>query len=264
MAANGIEAASALCVITAADIEFKTVAQLLSARTPSVENGLQVLRGCYGKREVTLLKTEIGAVGFAEKLRAHLARHHYAALIVIGLAGALDPALRTGDVVVYDCCLDGRSDSQKETLHQEKRASFFCNADITQMLFEELNRQGLHCLRHTGISVAHVVIEAQQKLALHAQTKAAAVDMETYLVLAAIADLQLPIAAVRVVMDEAVSDLPDFNAGLDVAGRVRLRPMLRALGAKPRATLTFLLTLQSALRNLDQVTRVVLAGLNSR
>jgi nucleoside phosphorylase len=261
MAANGIEAAGALCVVTAADIEFKTVARLLSAGTPSIENGLQMLRGWYGKREVTLLKTEIGANGFAEKLRAHLAHHQYVALIVIGLAGALDPALRTGDVVVYDRCLPGGSESQKEN---EKSAQFFCNAELTQVLFEELGRQRLRCLRHIGLSVAHVVIDARQKFTLYAQTKAGAVDMESYLVLAAVAELQLPCAVVRVVMDEAASDLPDFNAGLDAAGRIQLWPTLQALVARPRATLTFLLTLQPALCKLDQVARAVLTGLNSR
>lgn len=264
MAANGIKTVDALCIVTAADIEFKTVAKLLPGGKPTVEGGLQMLRGRYGVREVTLLKTEIGAVGFAEKLQAHLAHHHYAALIVIGLAGALDPALRTGDVVVYDRCLDGRDLSQMSSLNTGKCGEAFCNTELTQLLSEAFNQRGLLGQRHTGLSVARVVIEARQKQALFQQTKAAAVDMETYLVLAAIADLQLPSAAVRVVMDEAASDLPDFNAGLDVAGGVRLWPMLRALVARPRATLTFLLTLRPALRNLDRVAQVFLAGLNSR
>ena len=95
MAANAIEAADALCVITAADIEFKTIARMLSGGSSTVEDGLQILRSQHDTRAVTLLKSEIGAVGFAEKLRAHLMRHPYKALLVIGLAGALDPARGT-------------------------------------------------------------------------------------------------------------------------------------------------------------------------
>ena len=252
MAANATEAMGALCVITAADIEFNTVAKLLSAHAVTIEDGLQVLRGGHNGRAITLLKTEIGAVGFAEKLRVHLAHDQYAALVVIGLAGALDPALRTGAVVVYDGCLDGLG------------AETFCDQELARQLFEAFNRQGLSCQRGTGLSVARVVIEARQKLTLHQQTKAGVVDMETSLVLTTVADLRLPCAAVRVVMDEAANDLPDFNAGLDATGRVQLWPTLRALAARPRATLAFLLTLRPALRRLDQVARAILTGLDSR
>jgi nucleoside phosphorylase len=264
MAANAIEAADALCVITAADIEFKTIAKLLSGGRSTVEDGLQILRSQHGAREVTLLKSEIGAVGFAEKLRAHLVHHPYKALVVIGLAGALDPALRTGDVVLYDRCLDGRDLPQPTFLHNRKCSEAFCNAELTQRLLESFNQQELPCQCHSGLSVERVVIKAQQKRALYEQTQAGAVDMETYLILAAVADFKRPCAAIRVVMDEAASDLPDFNAGLDMAGRVQLWPTVLALAASPRTTLTFMLTLRPALRNLERVARAVFKALNSR
>ena len=271
MNANGVETSGGLCVITAADIEFKTVAKLLPASTPVAENGVRVLRGHYGERQVTVLKTEIGAVGFADRLRAHLAQSGYAALVVIGLAGALDPALRTGDVVLYDHCLDGRK--LEAAVHGGKLESssvpeaigkISCDTGLGQKLFAGLGKQGLHCLRGTGLLVARVVIEAGQKRALYEQTKAVAVDMESYLVLATATEFRLPCAAVRVVMDEAATDLPDFNAGLDAVGRMRVWPTLRALAGRPRATLQFLGTLNPALRNLTHATQAVFNLLNSR
>ena len=87
-------------------------------------------------------------------------------------------------------------------------------------------------------------------------------DMESYLVLTVAEERQLPCLTVRVIMDEAASDLPDFNAGLDTAGRVKLAPTLRALVARPRATASFLLALQPALRSLEQAARVVLRHSN--
>lgn len=267
MAANAIEALGALCVITAADIEFKLVAKLLSAARPTVEQGLQLVRGQAGVRPVVLLKTEIGAVGFAEKLRTHLAENQYAALVVIGLAGALDPTLKTGDVVLYDRCLDGRGRSAavpQNIAHVEKRACIPCDVQFGKLLFERIGGQGLRCQRATGLSEERVVTEADQKHAFYEQTQASAVDMETYLVLATVAEFKLPCTAVRVVMDEAASDLPDFNAGLDAAGRVQLWPTLWALVARPRATLTFFRSLRPALRNLERATRAVFQALNSR
>lgn len=271
MTATGVEAVSDLCVITAADIEFKTVAKLLHAGTPTVENGLKVLRGRYSARQVTLLKTEIGASGFAEKLQTHLAQNHYAALLVFGLAGALDPVLRTGDVVLYDRCLDGRK--LEAALRRGKLESRSMTEvvggipgddSLGQKLFEGFGKQGLRCQRGAGLLVARVVIESQQKQALYAHTNAAAIDMETYLVWAVAAEFQLPCAAVRVVMDEAASDLPDFNAGLDDTGRMRLWPTLRALAARPRATVHFLGTLRPALRHLTRAAEAVFQACDSR
>ncbi len=264
MTANGAEALGGLCVITAADIEFNTVAKLLAAAAPTVENGLKVLRGRYGARQVALLKTEIGAVSLAGKLREHLAQNHYAALLVIGLAGALDPALQTGDVVLYDRCLDGRKLEAALLGGNLESRSIHCDDVLGQKLFEGLSKQGLRCCRGAGLLVERVVIEARLKQALREQTMAAAVDLETYLVMAAAAEFQLPCAAVRVVLDEAASDLPDFNAGLDAAGRMRLWPTLRALAKRPRAALKFLLTLRPALRNLTRAAEAVFKVLNSR
>ncbi len=272
MTVNEIEAPGSLCVITAAGIEFKTVAKLLLAGTPTDENGLKVLRGRFGARQVTLLKTEIGAAGLAEKLQAHLAQNHFAALVIIGLAGALDPALRTSDVVLYDRCLDGRKleaawrdgKFEKRSTSEASGGGIPCDDALGQKLFEEFGKQGLRCQRGAGLLVERVVIEARLKQALHEQTEAAAVDMETYLVLAATAEFQLPCAAVRVMLDEAASDLPDFNAGLDAAGRVQLWPTLRALARRPHATLQFLRTLRPALRNLTRAAEAVFNVLNSR
>ncbi|MBI1764699.1 MAG: hypothetical protein HYR56_25015 [Acidobacteria bacterium] len=270
MTASGVEAPGDLCVITAAVIEFKTVAKLLSADAPISEDGLQVLRGRYGAQKVTLLKTEIGAVGFAEKLQAHLAQNHYAALLVIGLAGALDPRLRTGDVVLYDRCLDGRKleaawrAGKLEGFLINEQDGIPCNERLGQKLFERCSERGLPSQRVAGLLVERVIIEAQQKRALFERTQAATVDMETYLVWAAAAEFHLPCAAVRVVMDEAASDLPDFNAGLNRTGQWRLWPMLHVLLVRPRVTFQFLRTLRPALQSLTQVSRVVFSLLSSR
>ena len=226
-------------------------ADLLTNGALTDEAGLKVLRGQAGARPVAVLKTEIGAAGFADKLRAHLTSNQYAALVVIGLAGALDPQLRTGDVVIYDRCLS-----------ETNETCLCCAALLSEQLLETLRAQGLNCRRGTGLLMERVIIEAQHKLALHQRTQAVAVDMESYLVLAA-AD-SIPCAVVRVVMDEAASDLPDFNAGLDATGQVRLAPTLWALAARPRATLQFLRSLRPALHSLERAAHAVLHATASR
>jgi len=250
-----------VCVITAADIEFKNITKLLTGALTQVELRLKVCRGRFNGLAVTVLQTEIGAPRFAERLQDHLSIFNYDALLVIGLAGALDPALRTGEVVIYDRCLDGRgaearlqNRSKENPLACDEIARNACDARLAQKLFEVLNKRGLHCVRGAGALVERIVIDAQTKLELGRQLRAAAADMESYLVLAAVAEAQLPCAVLRIVLDEASSDLPDFNAALGQDGRMELRLVLQAMRARPLSTLHFLRSLRPALRALRQVT----------
>jgi nucleoside phosphorylase len=250
-----------VCVVTAADIEFKSVIKLLTGALTQLELRLKVCRGRFKGLAVTVLQTEMGAPKFAERLQDHISIFDYDALLVIGLAGALDPALRTGEVVIYDRCLDGRdaearlqNRSRENPSARDEIASISCDATLTQELFEALTKQGLRCVRRPGALVERIIIDAQTKLELGRQLRVAAVDMETYPVLAAVADYQLPCAVLRIVLDEAASDLPDFNAGLGKDGRMELGPLLQAMRARPLATLHFLRSLRPALRALRQTT----------
>jgi nucleoside phosphorylase len=265
-----------LCVVTAAAIEFKTVAKLLRDTAPVASTGLPALRGRFGNIQVALLKSEIGAPGFAEQLQHHLAANRYEAVVVIGLAGALEPSLKTGDLVIYDCCLDARgvkANLPESSLNRNREnprtrdefASIPCDAKLGEQLFAAIRQAKLRCRQGAGVLVKRVVTEARQKAALYQRTQAAAVDMETWLVLAAVAQASpVPCAALRVVLDEAASDLPDFNAGLDAAGQLRLGPTLRALAAQPLASGRLLKSLRPALRSLERAAAVTLTCLSSR
>jgi nucleoside phosphorylase len=264
-----------LCVVTAASIEFKTVAKLLHGAKQSFSAGLPTRLGHFGCSEVTLLKSEIGAPGFVKKLQCHVAANRYDALLIIGLGGALDPSLKTGDVVIYDRCLDARlvernlpaffPNNRKISPPRDEFASIPCNATLGGQLLRAVQQSGLRSKRGAGALVERVITKAHQKELLSQQTQALAVDMETWLVLAALAPVtSLPCAAFRVVLDEARSDLPDFNTGLSAAGQMRCWPTLRALAARPRASGQFLFSLLPALRSLKQATQAVLTGLANR
>src|SRR5215813_15506889 len=144
MSETGAAGFTDLCLVTAVGIEFKIAAGLLTAKSFSEEPPLEgrrpclrgptqehldepgrqgrlpskgfsegprlkICRGQFGARRVTVLQSEMGAVGFADRLVEHLADNRYDALIVAGLAGGLDPKLRVGDAVLYDLCYDARA-----------------------------------------------------------------------------------------------------------------------------------------------------------
>ncbi|MEK7833274.1 MAG: hypothetical protein AAB401_19445, partial [Acidobacteriota bacterium] len=86
-----------ICLVTAVDIEFKTAITLLSQSVLLTESKYKICRGVIGDRRITVLQCGMGARGFAEWLSHHLKNNSYEALIVAGLAGGLNPKLKTGD-----------------------------------------------------------------------------------------------------------------------------------------------------------------------
>jgi adenosylhomocysteine nucleosidase len=120
-------------------------------------------------------------------------------ILSVGFCGALDPALRIGDIVVSGEVPKGVGAS-------------FVQGDV--------------------VSVDRVAITAQNKRELREATGASVVEMESAAVAQRARDWNIPFGCVRVVSDAAGEDLPlDFNRYRDADGRFeRTRIALAALG----------------------------------
>ena len=246
-----------LCIVTAVDVEFDAAARLLASPPRAEENGLQVCRGRRGDRRVTLLKTGMGARGFAPRLRAHLAADPADAVLVAGLAGALAPDLAAGDLVLYDRCLDARNERELAP-GRDEIASIVMDDALPDILAALFHTAGQRVRVAPGITVGEVLVTAQAKLALGARHRAAAVDMETFEIAVACREQGIPFAALRVVSDEAGQDLPDFNRAYDAAGRVLPAQMAAALLARPAVTARFLRQLRPVMRSFRNALTVAL------
>jgi nucleoside phosphorylase len=243
-----------LCVVTAVDVEFNIAAKLLSDRSVTEMGRMKICRGRFGGRRVTVLQSQIGADGFADRLSGHLADNRHDALIVAGLAGGLDPELRAGDTVIYDCCYDARALNGNQASAPSPGESGRVAGDeaLSNRLFEALLAADVSCVRGAGVTVNRIVTESKDKVALIAGYGAAAVDMETYEVIRVCERFGMPAAAFRVISDEAGRDLPDFNRAYEADGRMIRRRMAAAMFARPAASLRFLLGLWRALPSLRE------------
>jgi len=119
-------------------------------------------------------------------------------VVSIGFCGALDPALRIGDIVVSG------------EVPEELGASFV-QGDV--------------------LSLDRVAITAAEKGELRASTQAAVVEMESAAVARKAREWEMPFGCVRVVSDVADENLPlDFNRYRDADGRFsRTRIALAAM-----------------------------------
>jgi hopanoid-associated phosphorylase len=135
------------------------------------------------------------AVALAQKLEA--LHGDITGVISIGLGGALSPHLKVGDVVIADQVFhDGRLGSGSETWR--------CDNGWRVRLAARL------ALAHQGpVAGSDVIVDsAEAKAALYLKTGALAVDMESQVAARFAAARGLPLAALRVISDDARHVLP--------------------------------------------------------
>jgi adenosylhomocysteine nucleosidase len=142
-------------------------------------------------------------------------------VISFGVAGGLDPALKSGDVVVATEVMAGT-----------------CRWPAAAALSDELIAGaglGRQRVTRAGLAGVEQVVAAQAgKAVLRSQTGAAAVDMESHIAAAYAADASLPFAALRVISDPATRALPALATNaIKPNGDIDLRKVLRGVARNP-------------------------------
>jgi adenosylhomocysteine nucleosidase len=142
-------------------------------------------------------------------------------IISTGFCGALDPALRVGDIVV-------RNDSRVQS--------------------------GMPFVRGQILSTDRVAVSAEEKRGLRARTGALALEMEAAAAARKAVEWAVPFHCIRVVSDTAEADLPlDFNLYRDREGHFsRVRIAVAAM-ARPFSVMPALLEFDRNCRRAAEV-----------
>lgn len=249
----------ALCVVTAIEIEFKTVSQALVERNFSSQGRFACCRGRAGANQVTVFRSEMGAGEFVPWLAGHLADHPYDALLVLGLAGGLRPWLKPGDTVIYDRCLKA-ANFKENPFTREENASIACDSRLVLNLVQTIKQQGIQeIVVGAGITVDEVIADPLEKQRLGDRSDALAVDMESFALLRVARQAGIPAGAVRVISDDATTEMPDFSRAMTPAGHIRPWAMARITGERPLVMARFLRTVRPALAAFKVAARATLA-----
>jgi hopanoid-associated phosphorylase len=158
--------------------------------------------------------------GDSESLAAKLNALHgdIRGVISIGLAGALSPLLKVGDVVIADRVMTGLE-------------TWDCHETWRVRLTSRLP------LAHQGqLFGSDVIIEnAETKSGLHQATGALAVDMESQIAARFAASRNLPLAGLRVISDDATHVLPPAAlVAMKPDGRIAIGRVLGSLLRRPQ------------------------------
>jgi hopanoid-associated phosphorylase len=142
-------------------------------------------------------------------------------VISFGVAGGLDPTLRCGDVVVAT-----------EVLAGDDR--WLTGLALNEALIARVAMGRRRVVRGGLAGAEQVVVHRSVKAALHLETGAAAVDMESHIAAAYASEAGLPFAALRVISDTASRALPELAlAAIKPNGAIDLRKVLRGVARNP-------------------------------
>ena len=162
-------------------------------------------------------------------------------VISFGVAGGLDPTLRSGDIVVATEVLAGDT-------------RWMTGLALNEEVIANVALGSRRVVRGGLAGAEHVVVGRAVKAALHLETGAAAVDMESHIAAAYAAEAGLPFAALRVISDPASRALPALARGaIKPNGAIDLRKILRGIARNPstlRALVSTGIDFNRALRSL--------------
>ena len=162
-------------------------------------------------------------------------------VISFGVAGGLDPALKSGDIVVATEVMAGD-------------ARWLAGLALNDELVARLALGRRRVVRGGLAGVEQVIGARAGKAALWSETGAAAVDMESHIAAAYAEESGLPFAALRVISDPASRALPAIAmSAIKPNGDIDLRKVLRGVARNPmslRALVSTGIDFNRALRSL--------------
>ncbi|MDP2673463.1 MAG: hypothetical protein Q8Q00_00980 [Dehalococcoidia bacterium] len=213
-----------IAIFAAMDAELAGLARRLSARERETIGGQRVVRGRCGGADVLVCRTGIGE-RVEGAMRAVLERYEASSVISAGVAGALDPDLRAGDLVLCEAVVFG-PDPQAPAVLSDAR--------LLEAAASAAARAGLRARRGRSLTVDGIVGDPAAKADLRRSTGADVVEMESYRAGRIAGEKGLPFLAARVVLDEAAHPLPELPGIVAPDGSTRMWTVLPYLVRHPQ------------------------------
>ncbi len=177
--------------------------------------GFRLYRGKLKSKDTLLVQTGMGRQRAENATQFVLERYPVTAIISLGFAGALNPELRIGDVVVCST-LYGQTGSGQEK-QDEPCAP---DANLLSLASQGAGDRATRFHLGSGVTVLQLNASTQKMQGLSETYHADIVDMESYWIARIASARQIPFIAIRSISDNMQSSVQPFDRILDSDGEL--------------------------------------------
>lgn len=202
-------------IIGAMEEEIRRLKERLSQAEIVKRGKFEIISGCLGNHEVHLIKSGIGKVN-ASISTVLLIQHCQPDVIInTGSAGALDPGLKVGDIVISQALryhdVDVTSFNYELGQMAGMPAEYYPNPLLVRKAQEQARRLGKEPVIGTIVSGDQFIGQEDKRLAIRQHfPRARACEMESAAIAQTCTVFQVPFVIIR-----AISDQADGSASID-------------------------------------------------
>ena len=221
-----------LLIAAALEEELKTAMELCRDPNKIHSSGVYLWQGIRDETSFCFLKAGVGPTKAAASLEKALDLVRPERILVIGYAGALDPALKLGDLVAVTKAMAFRFDKHNPDWdHVQLDGSFhLMQADS---LLSSAKSNGMSAVSGSVLTSSYVLGDPAHKDILFRKYQASIVDMETAALARVAASRGISMGCIRAVSDEAQDDfLAPFSHDPSMGMTVRAKKLLNTGMAK--------------------------------
>ncbi|MCL5283406.1 MAG: hypothetical protein M1330_01635 [Armatimonadetes bacterium] len=195
-------------ILTALWMEQEAIRRRLKINTSIPAGNLKLLQSRRKNILFILGVTGVGSLRAAEVFDTIVAGFKPDLLLIAGLAGALDPAVKIGTVVLPNAVMDAEQQSAPIPLNS------FLDSEMIPCLY------GVRLVRGHLLTVNQIVTSPTEKADLFRRTGAVAIDMESASLANRAHSAGIPCAIIRAISDGSAETLPsDLLSCTDEFGR---------------------------------------------
>jgi adenosylhomocysteine nucleosidase len=202
-----------LVILAALKQEIAAIEKSLRGRKYGNQEQFPLCRGEYNGKEVMLVITGMGRERAEMAAQMVLQSNQVKLLVSLGFAGALNPGLAGGDIILCSGihCQDGN-----------KTASPIPGSDngIYRLLCRALESESMNFRTGEVVSVMQPMQTAEERAVLRNKCNAEIVDMESYWIASIAAQRQVPFLALRAVSDTMEDSFPPIEQIVDIEGNL--------------------------------------------
>jgi nucleoside phosphorylase len=217
------ERSGSIAILVAVRREAEAVLKVLPFLKPEAVLGQELYRGMWRERNIILAILGMGLENAKRGVEVLIQTHSLSVMIVLGFAGALQPQLKTGTLILA------------EEIHYEDKTEpvFVCNPDLLGISAHALNESGIPVHKGKIITVSSPLCSVEKKMEAGRQEPFLAVDMESAALAEAAGAERIPFLCFRVILDEVQDHLRLNPDRISKDGKLSVPRVLKALTLNP-------------------------------